>query len=248
MGKSEKRCLNCNNKVAKHYCDNCGQSIHTNRINTKHLIEELQYGIFHINKGVLYTAKELLLNPGITIKNYLIGKRIKYTKPFTFLLICGTIYSIIFHLFHFFPLEDMNSNNNMILEYLPIYNWYSNYYSLSSLFLIPFYSLSTYLFFYKKGYNYIEHLVIFSYINGTKILLILVFYPLIYLSKSYGIYQAVHILAEIYVIYALTQFFKSNSSLKAMGKVVLCLLLTFIVIVIIATIAYEVLHSYNIKL
>lgn len=248
MKKEAKKCLNCGNMVEDTYCSKCGQSIHVARISPKHLVEELEYGLLHINKGILKTVKELLLRPGLTIKNYLSGKRVKYTKPFVFLIIWGAVYSLIFHYFHFFPMSDMNNQNSVILEYIPLYKWYSEHYSLTVLLLIPFYALSTYLLFYKKGYNYVEHLVLFSYLNGAKIFLVLLLYPLLYLSKSVAIYQIAHVLIEIYLIGGLSQFFKSHSWFKSVSKVISSLVLALLFALTAVVIAFLILRHFNIRL
>ncbi|MDU1890544.1 MAG: DUF3667 domain-containing protein [Dysgonomonas sp.] len=243
-----KRCLNCNNEVTDNFCSKCGQPIQTSRISWKHLIDELQYGLLHINKGLLYTEKEMLFSPGVTIKNYLEGKRVKYTKPFLFLIIWGAIYSLVYHTFHFFPMKEMNNPDNTFLEYIPLYEWYANHYSLFILFTLPIFALSTYWILHKSNYNYIEHLVVFSYINGGKIFILLLCYPLIYFSKSIPIYHIVHIIATIYVIWGISTFFKTKSWSKAILKVVLCFILTYTFMVIIFTITLGVFEYYNIKL
>ncbi|MDR2950000.1 MAG: DUF3667 domain-containing protein [Prevotella sp.] len=249
MHKNVRHCLNCNNVLNDNFCSKCGQSARTSRVNAKHLAEELQYGLLHINKGLLYTTKELLLRPGMTIKNYLAGKRVKYTKPFLFLIVWGVIYSLIFHFFHFFPLEEMNKHDgNIVLEYIPVYNWYFEHYSLVLLVLIPFYAFFTYLLFHKQRYNYIEHLVLFSYISGARILILLIFYPIIYFTKSILIYKLVFVLSEIYVIWGLVQFFKTSSWLTAISKVILGLFLALILMLVIIAAAFIILSHFDLKL
>ena len=102
MSKETKCCLNCNNEVYDKFCSKCGQSIQTSRVNSKEVFSELGYGLFHLNSGLFYTAKELLLRPAVTVRNYLSGKRVGYVKPFILLILCGVIYSFVFHFFHFF--------------------------------------------------------------------------------------------------------------------------------------------------
>lgn len=248
MNLANKHCLNCNHELTGKYCSNCGQSADTSRINPKYLVEELQYGFLHINKGLLYTIIELFVRPGFSIKNYLEGKRIKYTKPIIFLILCGAVYSLIFHFFDYFPLKEFNSSDNNVLEYIPLYELYFSHYSVMLTLLIPFYALSTRLIFHKRDYNYIEHFVVFSYINGQKIAIILLLYPFIYATQSFEIYRAVHIFAEMYIIWGLAQFFRKNSWLGAIGKVLLSLALAFLMMVVIMTLAFELLKYFDIRL
>lgn len=248
MNTENKRCLNCDNIVEDVYCGKCGQSINTTRISFRHIFEELEYGIFHINKGLLYTTKQLFIRPGKTVKEYISGKRMSYSKPFIYLIVIGTIYSIIFHFFHYFPMEEMNRHDTEIFEYIPIYRWYSSNYSLVLLFLMPFYAFATYLLFRKKGYNYIEYLVLFSYINGAKIVLMLLFYPIIYFSKSNEVYHVVITLVEIYLIWGITQFLHSNSWIKTTLKVILSQILALLVLLILVFLIFQVFKHFHIKI
>jgi len=77
-------CKNCNNLYDGNYCNHCGQSANTHEINFKSILHEVQHSLLHIDKGILYTTKELLLRPGKTISDYLNGKRVKHFKPFAF--------------------------------------------------------------------------------------------------------------------------------------------------------------------
>lgn len=248
MNTENKHCLNCGSIVNDDYCSKCGQSIYTSRIETGHIVEELQYGLFHINKGLLYTLKELFIRPGITIRNYISGKRMKYTKPFLFLFLAGIIYSLIFHFFHYLPMKEMNRHDEVIFQYIPIYDWYSEHYSLVVLCLIPFYSLSTYLLFRKRGYNYAEHLVLFSYLNGAKIFFRLLIYPILYLTESIVIYQIAFVASEIYIVWGLAQFFKTTTWIKVILKTLLSLFLALMVMLIIVLLVFSILRYYNLKL
>ena len=249
MNTTKKQCLNCNHIVTDTYCGKCGQSILTSRINLKHLMEELQSGILHVNKGILFTAKELVFRPGTTIKNYLAGKRIEYSKPFTFILIWGGIYSLIFHLFHYFPIQEMNRSTNTILEYIPLYDWYNTHYSLQMLFTLPFFASGTFLLFRKNNeYNYIEHLVAFSFINGEKIVLLLLFYPLIYFSRSIPVYHLAHTVTTLYTLWGITQFLRTSSWIKTILKVLVSFILTFLFLTLFTTVLFELCKYYNIRL
>lgn len=251
MGEQEKYCLNCGKKLKDNFCSRCGQTAHTSRISFSHLAEELQYGLFHINKGLIYTIKELLLSPGETVKNYLAGKRVRYSKPFIFLIVCGVIYSLVFHFFHFFPMEEMNKyrfENNIILEYVPLYELYANHYSLMLLLLTPFYAFFSYLLFYKRGYNYVEHLVLLSYVSGARIIILLLFYPLIYLSGYQGVYILVNVLAEIYFIWGISQFFKVSSWFSTISKVLLIIVFAVLSLVVVVVCVFLILRHYNTRI
>ncbi len=79
------KCKNCNHDLKGNFCNNCGQTKETHEINFKSILHEIQHSIFHIDKGILYTTKELFIRPGLTIREYLHGKRVKHFKPFAYI-------------------------------------------------------------------------------------------------------------------------------------------------------------------
>lgn len=244
MNKTSRHCANCNNVVKENFCSKCGQSIKISRINQSHLIEELQFGFLHINKGMIYTIKELFLRPGYTIKSYLTGKRVQYFKPFTFLLIWGSIYSLVLHFFNVYPDSEINQQNNSIFDTNFIYSWYYSHYSLIQLLIIPFYALSSYILYRKSNYNYIEHLVIYAYTDGIKVIILLLFYPLFYYTHSRGIYFTTIACLYIYNIYVLVGIFKTSSWFKAVFKAIVSITLAVIVASITIIVIMESIHHF----
>ncbi len=83
-----KKCLNCNSDVVGDFCSTCGQKTSTKRFSLKHFItHDLIHGVFHLDKGLLFTIKELFTRPGHSIREYVQGKRIKHFNYFTAILI-----------------------------------------------------------------------------------------------------------------------------------------------------------------
>ena len=90
-----KNCLNCEKEVTDKYCSGCGQKTDTHRISFKNFIlHDILHGTFHIEKGILFTAKEALLRPGKAALDYIEGKRIKYYNVFYLVLITIGSYEI----------------------------------------------------------------------------------------------------------------------------------------------------------
>ena len=80
-------CKNCGEPVEKKYCPNCGQKVSVKRIELKHLMHDIPHAIFHLDSGFFYNLKQLFIRPGITIKNYIEGKRKPFFHPITYLAI-----------------------------------------------------------------------------------------------------------------------------------------------------------------
>jgi Protein of unknown function (DUF3667) len=95
-----KICMNCNYNLVGNFCSNCGQSADTHDINVKSVFHELQHSIFHIDKGILYTTKQLFVRPGHTIREYIFGKRVKHFKPVAYIIILSTIYTLLTSVTH----------------------------------------------------------------------------------------------------------------------------------------------------
>lgn len=59
--------------------------------------------MFHADRGLWYSIKELTIRPGRTLRDYLEGKRIKHFNPFLFLVIAGGLATALFFNLHLQP-------------------------------------------------------------------------------------------------------------------------------------------------
>ncbi|MFV0536124.1 MAG: DUF3667 domain-containing protein [Dysgonomonas sp.] len=232
-----KNCKNCGEVAQYNYCSNCGQSTGTGRINFHYLSHEIQHSVLHVDRGIIYTVKELLTRPGYTIKNYLEGKRVNYFKPFAFIVILGTIYGLVAHFFNAYPEKEIVPNDVDVAEYYTIIiEWMYGHYSLVMLGLTPIVALSSYLVFRKSVYNYFEHLVIYSYIVGIQIFLLLVGYIFYYNFSAIWFIGIISLLGYCYNIWVLTQVFSKGSWFKTMIKAILSILLALVLTVFVSII------------
>ncbi|MBS1571605.1 MAG: DUF3667 domain-containing protein, partial [Bacteroidetes bacterium] len=80
---SLKKCLNCGSKVDNNYCSVCSQKTDTHRLTPKHFFyHDILHGIWHLDKGILFTLKEAVIRPGQASLDYINGKRIRYYNVF----------------------------------------------------------------------------------------------------------------------------------------------------------------------
>lgn len=79
-------CKNCQTSFEGNFCPQCGQK-ETHRLTIMHLGHEIFHAVTHTDKGIFFLIKELFLRPGITVREYVDGKRKRYFNPFTFLLL-----------------------------------------------------------------------------------------------------------------------------------------------------------------
>ncbi|MEG0949312.1 MAG: DUF3667 domain-containing protein, partial [Bacteroidales bacterium] len=180
------------------------------------------------DRGILYTIKELILHGAFVITSYLKGKRMRYTKPFTFLLIVGSVYSLLLHFFNVYPELEIGGGSHPMKAIPVIFDWYYSHYSISLLLIIPVFAFSSYLVFRKAGYNYFEHLVIYAYINGIKLFILILFLPIFYFTHSRFIYLLGQMFILAYNLWVLTLIFNRNSLLKSFMKSVFSIFLTYL--------------------
>ncbi len=156
-------CLNCKKKVIDKFCSSCGQKTDTKRITFKNLIfNDIFHGIFHFEKGMLYTAKQSLIRPGKAALDYISGKRKPYYNVFYFILI--TIGLIIFFKHYIDFLDGSNEiikNTKKLNDASKSFDAILSQKSKLIVFLfVPFAALNSFMLFKRKNLNFSEHAII----------------------------------------------------------------------------------------
>jgi hypothetical protein len=223
-------CKNCNFSYNGNYCSNCGQSVDTHEINFDFIVHEIQHGIVHIDKGFLFTVKQLLLRPGHAIREFIEGKRVKHFKPITFVLLVSTLYALLSHFVHedtfidsflsgFLSVKDHDASSNIASKnILKPALWFKEHYAYTSLLMLPFVSMATYLIFKKQKYNYFQHLILNAYITGQRTLYYVLFIPIMMLFNE-GMIKDTLVYIKLFIgiafsVFVYTQFFNKNSIRK----------------------------------
>ncbi len=85
-------CLECGQHFKGKFCPNCGQSAAIKRLSAAVLLEEILHFFTHLESGFIFTSWNFLVRPGISSMEYISGKRKKYQKPVSFLLIWAGLY------------------------------------------------------------------------------------------------------------------------------------------------------------
>ena len=156
-------CLNCNEPVTKKFCPNCGQKTDTHRITFKHFItHDLLHGVWHIEKGILFTLKEALLRPGKAALDYISGKRIRYYNVFYLTLLMIGLNLFLSHYYdqlsqHYFGTFDYSSRNKVGTT---LDTFLDNYSKILLFSVIPLFALNSFILFRKKKLNLSEHFII----------------------------------------------------------------------------------------
>lgn len=216
-------CKNCGHKFEGNFCNNCGQNSNVGKITFKQTLESVINGFFQFDRGLLFTVKELILNPGNSIREYIGGKRRKYYNPFS-LIIISSLLLLLINYFTKYELGVIAFSNSFIdgiagaegpknttVLLGKMIKWFSENYAYLILSLLPIISLSTFFAFRKYGYNYLEHLVLNAYIKGVEIILLIVLSVLSIFIKNESLlaYGQVN-LGILYSFWVYYRFFNSK--------------------------------------
>jgi len=204
-------CKKCQKEINGHYCSNCGNSKELKRIDKRYIINEIG-SVLNFDKGILYTIKELLIRPGITIRNFILEDRNRLVKPIIFIIVTSLIYSLINQLFH---LEDgyVNYEGLENTSTTAIFEWIQNNYGYANIIMGIFIAFWTKLFFRKYSYNYFETLILLCFVMGIGMLIYSVFAILQGLTHI-DLMQVGGVISFIYSAWAIGQFFDKSKFLN----------------------------------
>jgi len=246
-------CKNCGKEFEGNYCNQCGQSASTHRINFKFLWHDIQHGLFHFDKGILFSLWQLCVRPGHAINDYLAGKRVGHFKPLSLVMVLATLYGL---LKHFFLKQELEESSKVIINgariniqtISAISEWVSNHGAIMALIVIPFYALASFLSYRKEGYNYVEHLVLNAHASSFRLLVTLILFPLAVLTQHNAGKETVDtittIMELIVTCWCFMQFFGNLKRHKALKKLVYTYLIFFTEMIIVGAILIVIFIIY----
>ena len=157
-------CLNCGKVLVDKYCSGCGQEADTKRISFKNFFtHDVLHGTFHIEKGMLFTAKQALIRPGKAALDYISGKRKRYYNIFYLVLIT---FGLILFLRHF--LDELYIGQGEIIKdklYLndaskALDEMFSKKSKVIIFLFVPLAAFNSFVLFRRKKLNLSEHSII----------------------------------------------------------------------------------------
>jgi len=209
--KEHHACLNCGTELSSSYCPNCGQKASIHRYSIKHLIaHDFVHGVFHFDKGFLYTLKELFTRPGHSVREFIQGKRSKHFNIFTFLVLILTA-SHFLGAYNSFELSELYDNENSKSFMTTYQNFSRENPKLIAFMLIPIYALCSFLIFRRSKQNFTEHIVLNAFKASGEFIIGLTFTTLaiFYQSKEVLITALgiVSLLNFLYTVWFYRQYF-----------------------------------------
>lgn len=251
-------CRNCEAPLVGPYCHECGQA-EAKRITWTSFGHRFWDRYLDLDHGIPHTIWSLIRRPGYTIREYIEGRRASYTDPVKLLLLAVSITTIILvqtdimsSYMNGFQDGYMGSKpdagreeakevqselSQAMLEYMQVW----------LLFVVPFYTLFSWLFFKKQIYNKAETFIMVCFVSAMQNLAGIPFYLLAYftgtgMSGTFFIGSAVASIG--YTLYAMMDFYQAYSFvgfLKALVSYVVSFVTYLISFMVIAGVIVAVL-------
>ena len=133
------------------------------RIDRKYIWGEIS-SVLTLDKGIFYTIKELIIRPGLAVREFLLLDRKRLVKPIVFVVFSAIFFLVCQQLFQFKPSaapENVDSASFQVVT-----DWILEHYSIASVLLGIFMGLWIRLFFLKSRFNIYEVFVLVFYIIG----------------------------------------------------------------------------------
>lgn len=206
-------CLNCNTKYRGNFCWNCGQKATVHRLKMGEILQEFFLSPFHIHAhGLLYTFIWLFKRPGEVIARYIQGQRKLLHPAFRYLVLAGTLATIIMTIYKPFKIEHIPE--------LPVpfisgefFVWVSGNITFINLIAVPIFALGTYVFFKPLKLNYAENLTLQAYIAAQQLWILVVLFPLFhFLPELNHLVNSIYSVATVvYNLFVVMSFFRMLS-------------------------------------
>jgi len=200
-------CIKCDSELNGQFCSNCGHPRELVRINGKYVLSEIG-SVLNFDKGILYTIKELIIRPGLSVREFINQDRNRLVRPIIFLILCSLIYTLAQKFFQF---EDGYINYSDLEETSTslIFNWVSQNYGYSNILMSIFIGFWLKIFFRKYDYNFFEILILLCFVMGIGMLIYSVF-GIIGGLINLKILQIGGIIGFLYTSIAIGEFFDGS--------------------------------------
>jgi hypothetical protein len=156
------------------------------RITVSYLIRDFFYNLVHLErKKYFYTARDLTLSPGKSIRKYLDGYRNYLYPPGEFLLVTGAIIIFLTLRYQFFANEFSSaiSDNSFMLahkEFFTAFFLYAEEYAtIVNVVAIPVFTLLSWIFFINTHHNFGENLIMNTYVTAIQLFFLVFLVPFI---------------------------------------------------------------------
>jgi hypothetical protein len=165
-------CTNCGVPRAGEFCAACGQRAVRGRLTVRGIVQQVARDVLNLDRGVLFTALELTRRPGAAIRDYVDGKRVRYTGPVKYFVLTvalatfvstqtGVLNDVARRM-----VEGMGDTAPVTVDQTSRFmsQWMTLFMALG----VPFTAWVTRRLFARAGMTYAEHLVLNLYAYGQQ--------------------------------------------------------------------------------
>ena len=246
-------CLNCGKELTDKFCAGCGQKADTHRITFRNFFNhDLLHGTFHIEKGMLFTAKESLVNPGRAALDYISGKRKRYYNVFLLILITIGVMIFIRHVDELFNDYDSLAVHNKMIPNEASKKLDKIITQKIFIFLfVPLASINSFLLFRRKKLNLSEHFIVSGMIL-LGIVLLGTFANLFFHVNAFFRFNDLYLswlvtgIIFVYVGYAYFKTFRSSySSINLLSRITLFFVLLSIEVALLILLLFGFLTDWK---
>jgi len=222
-------CQNCAHEFDGNFCSQCGQSAHTHAIDWHYLWHEIPHSVWHLDRGIIFTLRELCTRPGHTIREFIEGKRVNHYRPLALLLILGAVYAFVSHSLDVslmkisqetFSPANAESSTRIKNFNTQLYKFLEEKQTLIQIIMIPFYAFGFWFMFKRKGYTYPQLVVAQTFVTNFSMIVSLAIVLLFWLFGGTAValksVMGFSIVALIgYMVFTNLQLFRGKLSTKA---------------------------------
>ncbi len=212
-------CANCGRAIdvaAQKFCPDCGQPTPAHRIDWHFLGHELEHSVLHMDRGVLYTLRNLMLRPGHLMRDYLEGRRAGIVKPLLLVMMMAAVVVLLTkYVAGAVPIEipdfGQQPQAGRAAEVSMAYQkttmaWINSHFALFTLVLLPLEAAMFKLAFRRfREINYPEWLVIMAFLMSQGFVIWAI--GALWQRWVPGMMIVISVVAVVYSIISLMQFF-----------------------------------------
>ena len=211
MDVSNKRpaqCLNCGDKLQGTYCALCGQRNGAARLNFRSLAASFIGHLIELDAPIFRTAGRLTVAPGAVCRDYIRGRRIRYTNPLKYAFLTTTLFVAVVLLFEIHVSDGLEALTGVKSghRYRAIVESMINHIHLVGL---PFTTLLVMALFHRSAYNFAEHLTFRLYTYGHVFVVYAIVAPFGSFSHPH-VWLALHFFPVLYQAWAAVAFYGSS--------------------------------------
>jgi hypothetical protein len=169
-------CTNCGEMREGEYCAACGQRAVRGRLTVPSIGHQVANEVLNMDRGLVFTALELSRRPGAAIREYVDGKRVRYTGPVKYFILTvalttfattqlGVLDEVATGMFH-----EMGPNAPVTPSQASAFmsQWMTLFMAVG----VPFTAAVTHRLFRRAGMTYAEHLALNLYSYGHQCLIL----------------------------------------------------------------------------